>query len=282
VTIWVTVWKLGWNNDYTGKRRELERIRVNKLVIVWIPVFVMSLGIGSVSYASHPLITDDTGTQGKGRFQLEINGGYGQNKDDGVTTKTTQISTVLTYGLSDPIDIIVGLPYGRTKEEDLSITTKGDGILDMFFEMKWRFYEKDGLSFALKPGFTLPTGNYKKELGAGRATYHLFFIGTKEMKPWAFHLNLGYIRNENRLDENRNLFHASVASTVDVIKDLKIVGDVGIERNTDRNLNVPNAFVLGGLIYSVLEDFDVDLGVKGGLTKPAEDYSVLAGITWRF
>jgi hypothetical protein len=255
---------------------------LKNLFFVRIPVFVISLGVCSVSHAAHPLITDDTGTQGKGRFQIEVNGGYGQNKDDGVTTKTTQISTVLTYGFSDPIDIIVGLPYGRTREEDLSETTKGDGISDMFFEVKWRFFEKEGLSFALKPGFTLPTGNYEKELGAGRATYHFFFIATKGMKPWAFHLNVGYIRNENRLDENKNLFHASIASTLDVIKDLKVVGDVGVERNTDRNLNVPDAFILGGLIYSMSKNFDVDLGVKGGLTKPAEDYSILAGITWRF
>jgi hypothetical protein len=29
-------------------------------------------------------------------------------------------------------------------------------------ELKWRFFEKDGLSFALKPGIAFPTGNEKK------------------------------------------------------------------------------------------------------------------------
>ncbi len=243
---------------------------------------IVSSALCSVSFASHPLITDDAGTQGKGKFQLEVNGGYGQDEDEGVTTKTTQILTMLTYGLSDPVDIIIGLPYEHTRVEDSGTVTRQDGISDMSLEMKWRFYKKDGLSFALKPGITFPAGDDEKGLGSGRVTYHLFFIGTKEIKPWAFHLNLGYIRNENKLDEDKDLWHGSLASTVEVRKNLKFVGNIGLERNTDRNLNIPNAFILGGFIYSLLENFDIDFGVKGGLTKPEEDYTILAGITWRF
>ena len=189
---------------------------------------------------------------------------------------------MLTYGLSDPVDIIIGLPYQHTRVEDSGTVIRQDGISDMSLEMKWRFYEKDGLSFALKPGITFPTGDEEKGLGSGRVTYHLFFIGTKEIKPWAFHLNLGYIRNENKLDENKDLWHVSLASMVDVIKDLKLVGNIGLERNKDENLNSPKAFILGGVIYSLLENFDIDFGVKGGLTKSEDDYAVLAGITWRF
>jgi hypothetical protein len=242
----------------------------------------MVSALWSVAFASHPLITDDTGTQGKGRFQLEINGGYGHEEEDGVTAETIQISTTLTYGLSDTVDIMIGLPYEFRRVENSGTLTRQDGISDMSLEMKWRFYEKDGLSFALKPGITLPTGDEEKGLGSGRLTYHLFFIGTKEIKPWAFHLNLGYIRNENRIDENKDLWHASLASTVEVIKSLKLSGNIGIERNRNVDLETPNAFILGGVIYSLSENFDIDFGVKGGLTKPEEDYTILVGITWRF
>ena len=238
--------------------------------------------LAGTSYAAHPLITDDTGTQGKGKFQLEVNGEYGHDRDEGVTTRTTQFATALTYGLSDPIDIIFGLPYQHTRIEASEGVTKGDGISDMSLELKWRFYEKDGWSFALKPGLTFPTGDEEKGLGSGRVTYHLFFIGTKEMKPWAFHLNLGYIRNENKNDEKKNLWHTSIAAAVEVVKDLKIVGDIGMEEDVDRNLNAPDAFILGGAIYSLSENFDIDFGIKGGLSKPETDYAVLAGIIWRF
>jgi hypothetical protein len=238
--------------------------------------------ISSPVYASHPLISDDTATQGKGKFQLEVNGEYGHNKDEDVTTKTTQIAATLSYGIAESIDIVLGVPYQHIKTEDSGNVTKGDGIADLSFETKWRFYEKDGLSFALKPGITFPTGDNEKGLGAGEMTYHLFFIGTKEIKPWALHLNLGYIRNENKNDEKKNLWHASLASTVDVLKDLKVVGNIGVQSDLDRNLNVPAAFILGGLIYSISEKLDVDFGVKGGITKPETDYSILAGITYRF
>ncbi|MDI6762198.1 MAG: transporter [Thermodesulfobacteriota bacterium] len=42
------------------------------------------------------------------------------------------------------------------------------GLSDFSFGLKWRFYEIEGFSFALKPGITLPTGNEKKGLGTGR------------------------------------------------------------------------------------------------------------------
>lgn len=236
----------------------------------------------TASYAAHPLITDDTGTQGKGKFQIEFNGEYGHDKEDGVTTKTTQAATTLSYGVTDPVDIVFVIPYHHIRTKDSESATKGDGISDISIELKWRFYEKEGLSFALKPGFTLPTGDDEKGLGSGKATYQLFFIATKELKPWDFHVNLGYIRNENKRDERKNLWYGSLAATVELLKDLKAVADIGLEKNADRKLNIHPAFILGGLIYSLSENFDIDFGIRGGLTRPETDYAVLAGITWRF
>jgi hypothetical protein len=246
---------------------------------------IMMLFIGllsSTAFAAHPLITDDTGTQGKGKFQIEINGQYDHDKEDGVKTEITQAAVTLSYGAVDTLDIVLGVPYQFIRTKDSETTSSEKGIPDASIEAKWRFYEKDGLSFALKPGITLPTGGDEKGLGSGRMTYHLFFITTKEIEPWAFHLNLGYIRNENKVDERKNLWHASLASTVEIIKDIKLVGNVGIERNTDNTQNTHPAFIIGGIIYSLSEDFDIDFGIKGGLNKPETDYSVLAGITWRF
>ncbi len=255
---------------------------MGKLIRSSVLSIIIVLILGSVSFAFHPLITDDIGTQGKGKFQLEINGGYGVDEEDGITAKTAQITTTLTYGLSDPLDLMIGLPYEHIRVEDSGTWTRQEGISDLSLEMKWRFYEKAGLGFALKPGLTFPTGDDEKGLGSGRVTYHLFFIGTLEIESWAFHLNLGYIRNENTRDENKDLWHASLASTVEIIKNLKLAANMGIERNTDPNLNDPKAFILGGVIYSLSKNFDIDFGAKGGLTKPEENYTILAGLTWRF
>lgn len=251
---------------------------MSRLILSVCAVFVFS----GLSFAAHPLITDDTGTQGKGKWQLEVNGEYAREDEDSVRAATTEVAPVLSYGAADNLDIILGLPYQhiRVKEPDVAATESG--ISDMSLELKWRFYDKDGLSLGLKPGISFPTGDEEKGLGSGRTTYSVFFIASKEVEPWAFHLNLGYIRNENKADERKNLWHASAAGTVEVAKDLKIVGNIGIEKNTDRTVETNPAFVLGGLIYSISENFDIDFGVKGGLTKPETDYSILAGIAWRF
>lgn len=166
--------------------------------------------------------------------------------------------------------------------ENGDVIEKEDGVSDMSVELKWRFFEKDGLSLALKPGITLPTGDDDRGPGTGRVGYSLFFITTKEIEPWAFHLNLGYIRNENKVDERKDLWHASLAGEFEVVKDLKVVGNIGVERNPDKGSNTHPAFILGGLIYSISEDLDIEIGVKGGLNKPETDLTILAGIASRF
>jgi hypothetical protein len=251
-------------------------------IVFFVSLFTFYFSLLTVSYAAHPLITDDTGTQGKGKFQFELNGEYGHDSEDGVSANTAKVAGALTYGATDNLDIVLGIPYQYIWTRRSGDTNRENGPGDVSLELKWRFYASDGLSFALKPGFTLPTGDEVKGLGAGKATYSMFFITTKEIKPWEFHLNLGYIRNENKSNERKDLWHASLAGEFEVVKALKVVGNIGIERNTDRTVDIHPAFILGGLIYSISENFDIDFGIKGGLTKPEADYTFLTGITWRF
>ena len=254
---------------------------------VFVIVFAV-LWYGS-AFAAHPLITDDAGTQGKEKYQLEVNGEYGNEKYgvDG-EKNTTKMATTLTYGASENMDIILGIPYQyiRTKtpatDMETASTKAEDGISDISIESKWKFFEKDGLSLALKPGITLPAGDRKRGLGTGRTAYSLFFITTKEVEPWAFHFNLGYKRNENRNNERIEIWHASAASELEVLKDLRVVVNIGTERNPDKASNLDPAFILGGLIYSISKNFDIDFGIRGGLNKPETDYAILAGIVWRF
>ena len=249
--------------------------------------FVAMLLIACPSWAAHPLITDDTGTQGKGKFQLELNGQYDRDKEDvdGLSAKTTggQVATTLSYGIAENVDLVLSLPYqwGRTEENETTVYDE-KGIGDMVFETKWRFFEKDGFSLALKPGISIPTGNDEKGLGTGKLGGHLFLIGSKELGPCAFHANLGYIRNENNADERKDIWHASFAATWEAIKNLKLVANVGIERNPDNDASNNPAFLIGGVIYSVTENFDLDCGVKYGLNSSETNLSLMAGITYRF
>jgi hypothetical protein len=251
------------------------------LLSVMLLLIIMIL-VTSDAFAAIPLVTDDTGTQGKGKFQIEVQGEYIHDKEEGIIGETNGVTAALTYGIIDPVDIVLVVPYEFWSLEGDESTERENGLSDLAVEVKWRFFERHGLSLALKPGLSLPTGSEDRGLGTGKTTYYLYFITSKEAGPLAVHLNLAYIRNENKGDDRNDLWHASMASTFELVKNLKLVGDIGVESNPDRSSTVPPAYVLGGFVYSPAENFDIGLGVKGGLTKPEADISVRGGITWRF
>lgn len=250
-------------------------------------VYFVLLLIACPSWAAHPLITDDTGTQGQGKFQLELNGQYDWDKEDveGVSVKTYggEAAATLSYGIAENVDLVLSLPYlwGKAEENDVKVYDE-DGIGDAVLETKMRFLEKNGFSMALKPGIIFPTGDDEKDLGTGQLGGQIFLIASRELGSWAFHANLGYIRNENDADEHKDIWHASLAATWEVIKDLTLVANVGIEQNSDDEASDDPAFLIGGVIYSITENFDVDLGVKCGLDSTETDISVLAGVALRF
>ncbi len=241
--------------------------------------------------AAHPLITDDAGTQGKGKFLFELNGQTGDEAEkSGAATanatskeRETELKAILTYGVVDNVDVILTLPH-QWKKTEVGDATVSDvsGIADISVEVKWRFFEKDGLSFAIKPGITLPAGDKDKDLGTGRATGTFYFITTKETGPWAFHLNLGYKRNENQIDEREDIWHVSLAGEFRVVKNLKLVANIGAERNEDKTSDTDPAFILGGFIYSIRENLDIDFGIKGGLNRAEANITYLAGVACRF
>ncbi|MDP2157112.1 MAG: transporter, partial [Nitrospirota bacterium] len=192
----------------------------------------------------------------------------------------TALGATLSAGLLDNLDLVIGSPYVFLREKDeTGHWYHENGISDLSLALKWRVYEHEGLSFALKSGVILATGDEDKGLGDGKPSYSLFFITTKELEPFTFHLNLGYIANRI---EVRNIWHFCLAAEYAATKTLKIVGNVGGETNPDRTSNVHPLFALAGLIYKVADNFDIDFGIKTGLNKAEADYTLLAGIAFRF
>ncbi len=258
-----------------------------KYQAIKVAVLCAVLCVASPAWGSHPLITDDAETQGKGKFQVELNSQYDWDEEtvDGVTAKSTgaEVMTILSSGLTDTTDLVLSLPYrwGKVREEGRTIYDER-GISDTTLEVKWRFFEKDGLMLAIKPGVIFPTGNEGKGLGAGRVGYQAFFIGTMEADPWEFHTNVGYIGNENKAVAERHIWHASFAAEYELFEKLALVGNIGIERNPDKMGSGDPAFILGGIEYEISESVGLGLGVKCGLTAAETDWSLLAGVAFRF
>lgn len=233
------------------------------------------------AFAEHPLITDDAGTQGKGKAQLELVAEYERVEDAGVVEKTLVGPTmpVLSIGLLDTVDVVSGISYQRTTVEDSESRVRRSGAGDFALDVKWRFFERGGLGLAVKPGLTLPSGDDEKGLGAGKSTQRLFVIATKQAGPWAFHANAGYTRNANRAGDREALWHASAAAAREVIGGLKATANVGTDTSTAAESKRMPVYILGGLVYVVSERFALDVGARRSFNVAGTAYAFLGGVT---
>ena len=239
--------------------------------------------MGTQVFAAHPLITDDTGTQGKGNTQIEFLAEYGRSREAGAIEEDLTFPSIptISYGLTEDTDLLFGASYRYRRWNESGDEGTVRGITDATIELKKRFFEKRGFSLAVKPGVTLPTGDERKDLGVGRVTYRVFLIASKEHEPWAVHLNLGYVRNENSLNQRKDLWHTSVAGVITLTGKLKAVGNAGIEQDPDTDSSRLR-FAVGGLILSLRDNLDLDMGVKVSTNGSTRGYAVPFGLTWRF
>jgi hypothetical protein len=230
--------------------------------------------------ATMPLVTEDAGTQGKGHSQIEL----GVETDRHMDTNST-VSTTLSYGFSNNIDLIACMPWQWQK----SGSNDENGAGDVALQIKWRFYDNSdtGFSLALKPCVTLPNGDENKGFGTGKVSGGATLVATHKAKLATMHFNLGYNHNEYRLDavstaSRTNIWRASMAAELNATDKLRAVGDIGIQTNQDKSVSTHPAFILCGLIYGVSDNADLDIGIKDSLNDAETGTTLLAGVTMRF
>ncbi len=235
--------------------------------------FALAIAIATVSgaRAGHPLITEDTGTQGAGRWQLEVSGEDG--RDRASRTRLGRYDAVLSHGVAGNADLQLGLPWLRHADV---------GAGDVSFDLKWRFHEQNALSLGLKPGVTLPSGDERRGLGAGRAGWGTLLILSYAPGPLAFHAHAGYKRNRNALGECESLTHFSGALVWKAAQNLKLVADYARDTNSGPAGDGAARYAIIGAIWSVTPDFDLDLGLKTGHGGATLDRALMLGMALRW
>lgn len=228
-------------------------------------------------HAAHPLITEDTGTQGEGRWQLEANAESTRGERTGARVRGFQPAATLSYGFAENADLQLTQPWRR--EETAGMVTKGP--LDSAIDVKWRFFQKGALSAALKPGLTLATGDDSEGLGAGRSGWGTLLILSYQPGALAAHAHAGYRRNRNRLGERESLTHFSAAVTCEVGK-LKLVADLARNTNPDPAATDDERYLVLGAIWAARPDFDLDFGIKLGHDSAVLERALLFGAAWRW
>jgi hypothetical protein len=78
-------------------------------------ILIILLAAPSVAWAALPLITDDTGTQGTGKFQVEASGVWSTQQTNenvqGGRESNSIADFTLTAGISETVDFTVDIPY---------------------------------------------------------------------------------------------------------------------------------------------------------------------------
>lgn len=73
----------------------------------------IAAALPAAALAFQPLITDDTGTQGKGGNQLEAGYNRTSDKAPGGSSVTHEIPLVYTRGIADELDVYAGVTRMR-------------------------------------------------------------------------------------------------------------------------------------------------------------------------
>jgi hypothetical protein len=236
---------------------------------------VLSVSMMKYSGAAHPLVTDDTGNQGTGKSQIEINTDRAESFDG---SRHRVAAFTYTYGVKDALDVFGTLP---------ATLTSSSGINDASFGFKWRLWQHGHTSMAIKPEVALPTGNANKELGNGRAGAAFTLLASHDAAPWSFHGNAGVSAHRYKIasareSRHRYIWRASMAAAYAFSPHWTLIADTGVARRIEAATSVNPAFFLLGMIYSPRDDVQIDVGVKAGLNEAEVRRQFGAGITLRF
>jgi hypothetical protein len=233
-------------------------------------------------WAEQPLGIQSTGTEGKGNFLLELAGE--QSKDDSL--KDTTVTSIITLGATDQVDLSVEVPY-LTREPSPATGTKESGMGDLRLMLKQQIFENEvKQSMGYEITVKTETGSLKKGLGNNNIVWGINLIDTQKCRECAFHLNVGYeafgrdLKDWNFRKNYAILF--GLAAEHKFTSSFRLMAKLSGENRKEAGVTSRPYRFLAGALYDISKSWYVDLGMRAGLNKYAEDYTVLAGTALRF
>jgi hypothetical protein len=230
-------------------------------------------GLAPPAEAAHPLLTEDPGTQGQGRFELEL--GAQRDRENGATA--VELGPQLSLGVLDDVDLIVRPTWLDVRGSAADARGMGDTALDF----KWRFLEEGPFAFGLRAGVDVPTGSTEKGLGTGKASPHAMLIAAWNAEPCSVYANVEYV-HDPLIGDRPNLWGGSVAVLLAVADRWRFSAEAGVASNPVPSGAATLAVARFGAILSVTPWLDVDVGYQAPLNRAAPDQVVLVGATLRW
>ena len=257
---------------------------------MFVAILGASILFAEPAFAAHPLMTDDTGTQGKGAVLVESNVNYIKDNE----FRSTAVPLAVTAGINETMDVAVEFPYLWLRPSAVTGQPES-GFSDVFFKFKHRFYEQEKKggdreeserSLAYQIAFSQPTGKEEQGLGAGTARWSARLLGSSEWEAMGVSANLGYDSSGRALRRGNFVFDyavsLSIAAKYERTKPWEPVVELAVVRVKGADGYERIATALTGIIYEPSEQFYVDAGVRVGLNEQSEDYALLAGFGYKF
>jgi len=242
-----------------------------------LPALISCLLIPS-AFAAHPLVTDDTGTQGAKGNQIEFSTDWTQSAGG----KTRAADMTYTRGLTEDLDLALTIPgiYGAPRQQ-------ATGFNDLSIGAKWRFMDTDQFSLGIKPEWIPATANSARGLGNGRDSFSLALIAQISLNDLTILINQSHAHNRFKNDdtrlENRARINQTSAAVLYAIRDsVSLVADIGQRDSDASDQTAKTRFSVLGVIWSIHESLDLDAGVQRTRTPDEAEKQWGIGITWRF
>ena len=242
-------------------------------------VVLVAIAAASPALAAPPLVTEDTGTQGKGAVQFEVTVQQARESRPGGSYEASETSVVLNYGVAENLDLQFVVPYLRVTEEGAAGRIVTQGVLDAFVNAKWRFYERDALSVAFMPGIIMPTG--ADGLSTERVNLRALLITSYDPGALGLHAHAGYRYFANVQGLREHLYQLSGAAMYTIYERLKLLLDYSFETNPDPASSGTLRYATVGAIWAVAPGYGLGCGVKQGYGEGAIDRAYLCGIGMR-
>lgn len=244
------------------------------------------IGIASMAWlacpadAYHPMVTDDTGTQGLGGSQLELGYDYDRNAPGGMGSGHS-FPVTYTRGVSDSLDLFLGR---------VRMSGGAGGWGNVGLGAKWRFYsnEANGLSLGVEPEAQLPVSaaDEAKGLGNGRFSYTLTFLAAQNTTFGQIFANAMVDRDNfanASIADRRTKYRLSVAPVLDASPRWRVALDMGLKTNPDRSQRYTMGYMDVGTVYSPSAAMDLSVGVIRDVAHgPLRQTKVTSEVTWHF
>lgn len=255
---------------------------------IGIIVFIALIMAPMSAWAVHPFVVENTETQGKGNFLLELNDD--SRKDNRM--RTTEFSGILTVGAGEDTDFSIAVPYLKLNPSPAT-DEFASGKGDVRITLKQRIFENEvKQSMAYQLYANAPTGDVHKGLGTNNVAWGAALMDQQECHGNILHASVGYevygrdVKKWHYADNYAFLF--GLAAEHKILERFWLLTELAGESRkvsdaaTSTHVYSRPFTFMAGFRYDISKSWYVDFAGRAGLNTYAEDYSVLAGTAWRF